>query len=89
MDTPPTKSRRKIYTVDNIPKVHLQNKMQYVCNPAGILSQQACDEIDAMLYALEQQTGIETVVAIVPSIGNKIALNSPISYSINGDRQKR
>lgn len=25
--------------------------------------------IDAMLYALEQQTGIETVVAVVPSIG--------------------
>lgn len=71
MDTPPIKSRRKIYTVDNIPKVHLQNKMQYVCNPADILSQQACDEIDAMLYALEQQTGIETVVAIVPSIGDK------------------
>ena len=28
-------------------------------------------KIDAMLYALEQQTGIETVVAIVPSIGDK------------------
>ena len=67
----PLKAEEKIYTVDNIPKVHLQNKMQYVCNPAGILSQQACDEIDAMLYALEQQTGIETVVAIVPSIGDK------------------
>lgn len=67
----PLKAEEKIYTVDNIPKVHLQNKMQYVCNPADILSQQACDEIDAMLYALEQQTGIETVVAIVPSIGDK------------------
>ena len=45
--------------------------MQYVCNPAGILSQAACDSIDAMLYALEQQTGIETVVAVVPSIGRQ------------------
>ena len=65
----PLQAQEKVYTVDNLPKVHLQNKMQYVCNPAGILSQAACDSIDAMLYALEQQTGIETVVAVVPSIG--------------------
>lgn len=66
----PLQAQEKVYTVDNLPKVHLQNKMQYVCNPAGILSQESCNEIDAMLYALEQQTGIETVVAVVPSIGN-------------------
>lgn len=67
----PLQAQEKVYTVDNLPKVHLQNKMQYVCNPAGILSQAACDTIDSMLYALEQQTGIETVVAVVPSIGEK------------------
>lgn len=62
-------AQEKIYTVDNLPKVHLQNKMQYVCNPEGILSQQSCQTIDSLLYALEQKTGIETVVAVVPSIG--------------------
>lgn len=67
----PLQAQEKVYTVDNLPKVHLQNKMQYVCNPAGILSQAACDSIDSMLYALEQQTGIETVVAVVPSIGEE------------------
>lgn len=67
----PLQAQGKVYTVDNLPKVHLQNKMQYVCNPAGILSQAACDSIDSMLYALEQQTGIETVVAVVPSIGEE------------------
>lgn len=60
---------QEIYTTKNIPKVHLQDKTRYVCNPAGILSTAACDSIDRMLYALEQQTGIETVVAVVPSIG--------------------
>ena len=64
----PLQAQEKVYTVDNLPKVHLQNRMQYVCNPTGILSQAVCDSIDAMLYALEQQTGIETVVAVVPSI---------------------
>lgn len=67
----PLRAQEKVYTVDNLPKVHLQNKMQYVCNPTGILSQASCDSIDAMLYALEQQTGIETVVAVVPSIGEE------------------
>lgn len=62
---------QEIYTTGNIPKVHLQDKTRYVCNPAGILSAPACDEIDRMLYALEQQTGIETVVAVVPSIGSE------------------
>ena len=32
----PLQAQEKVYTVDNLPKVHLQNKMQYVCNPAGI-----------------------------------------------------
>ena len=42
----PSQAQEKIYTVDNIPKVHLQNKLRYVCNPADILSQAACDSID-------------------------------------------
>lgn len=67
----PLKAQEKIYTVENIPKVHLQDKTQYVCNPAGILSQEACDKINSMLYDLEQQMGIETVVAVVPSIGDE------------------
>ncbi|MBP1612676.1 MAG: hypothetical protein H6Q13_124 [Bacteroidetes bacterium] len=62
-------AQEKIYTVDNIPKVHLQNKMRYVCNPEGILSEAATDSIDRMLYALEKKTGIETVIAVLPSIG--------------------
>ena len=59
----------KVYTPDNLPKVHLQNKYRYTCDPEGILSSAATDSIDRMLYRLEQQTGIETVVAVVPSIG--------------------
>lgn len=62
---------QEVYTTKNIPKVHLQDKTRYVCNPADILSVAACDSIDRMLYALEQQTGIETVVAVVPSIGSE------------------
>lgn len=61
---------QKVYTTDNIPKVHLQDKTRYVHDPDHILSTAATDSIDRMLYALEQQTGIETVVAVLPSIGD-------------------
>ena len=62
-------AQEKIYTPDNLPKVHIQNKFRYTCDPEGILVTAATDSIDRMLYRLEQQTGIETVVAVVPSIG--------------------
>lgn len=62
---------QQVYTTRNIPKVRLQDKTRYVTDPAGILSAAATDSIDRMLYALEQQTGIETVVAVVPSIGDE------------------
>lgn len=61
----------KVYTTDNIPKVHLQDRSRYTCNPDGILSEAACDSIDRMLFALEEQTGIETVVVVVGSIGQE------------------
>ncbi len=61
---------RQAYTPDNLPKVHLQNKYRYVCDPEDILQPAATDSIDRMLYRLEGQTGIETVVAVVPGIGD-------------------
>ena len=60
---------QKVYTPDDLPKVHIQNKYRYLCDPERILAPAATDSIDRMLYRLEQQTSIETVVAVVPSIG--------------------
>ena len=59
----------KVYTPDNLPNVHVTNRWRYLCDPQHIISPAATDSIDRMLYRLEQQTGIETVVAVVPSIG--------------------
>lgn len=60
----------KEYTIETVPNVHLQNKMQYVSNPGGLLSQEACAEIDSMLWNLEQKTSIEVAVVALPSIGS-------------------
>ena len=60
----------KAYKPEDIPMVHLQNKHRYVCNPDGILSDTAVARMDTMLYALEQETGIQTLVVAVHQIAD-------------------
>jgi uncharacterized protein len=61
----------KEYTVDNLPNVHLQNEYRYTINPDGVIDTQSQNTIDRLCRTLEDSTGIETVVAIVNSIGNE------------------
>ena len=48
--------------------VHLQDRTRYVSNPDQILSASTVSSIDNILYALEQRTGIETLVVAVKEI---------------------
>lgn len=56
------------YKVGEIPMVHLQDRTRYVSNPDQVLSRQATATMDSLLYALEQRTGIETLVVAVEEI---------------------
>lgn len=58
----------KEYTIKDVPMVHLQDRTRYVSNPDGILSAAAVATMDSILYALEQKTGIQTLVAAVTGI---------------------
>lgn len=58
----------KEYTIKEIPMVHLQDRTRYVSNPDGILSSQAVATMDSILYALEEKTGIQTLVVAVTGI---------------------
>lgn len=58
----------KDYKVAEIPLVHLADRTRYVSNPDGILSSSAVKAMDEMLFALEEQTGIQTLVAVVTGI---------------------
>lgn len=58
----------KEYTVKDVPMVHLQDRTRYVSNPDGILSPAAVATMDSILYALEQKTGIQTLVVAVTGI---------------------
>ena len=54
--------------VKDIPLVHLQDARRYVSNPDGILSPEAVAVMDTTLFALERQTGIQTLVVAVEQI---------------------
>ena len=58
----------KEYTIKEIPMVHLQDRTRYVSNPDNILSPSAVATMDSILYALEQKTGIQTLVVAVTDI---------------------
>ena len=58
----------KEYTIQEIPMVHLQDRTRYVSNPDNILSPSAVATMDSILYALEQKTGIQTLVVAVTGI---------------------
>ena len=58
----------KEYTIKEIPMVHLQDHTRYVSNPDNILSASAVATMDSILFALEQKTGIQTLVVAVTGI---------------------
>lgn len=64
----PLLSWSKVYTPTTLPMVHLSDRTRYTCNPDGILSTAAVSTMDSIFYALEQQTGIQTIVAVVDEI---------------------
>ena len=58
----------KEYTIKEIPMVHLQDRTRYVSNPDNILSSSSVATMDSILYALEEKTGIQTLVVVVTGI---------------------
>lgn len=58
----------KKYTIQDIPMVHLEDRMRYVSNPDSILSDSIVTMMDSMLYAFEEKTGIQTMVVVVTGI---------------------
>ena len=58
----------KKYTIQDIPMVYLEDRMRYVSNPDNILADSVVTMMDSMLYALEEKTGIQTMVVVVTGI---------------------
>lgn len=58
----------KDYKVNEIPLVHLQDRTQYVSNPDQLLNAESILSINQTLAVLEEQTGIQVLVAVVSGI---------------------
>lgn len=61
----------KVYTVDDVPNVHLQDENQFISDPGFHLSEKALDDANARLKALQDSATVETAIVIVDDIGNQ------------------
>lgn len=58
------------YTIETVPNVYVKDLRQHVSDPDGLLSAAARDSINRIFTALEQKTGIQAMVVMLPSIGD-------------------
>ncbi|MFA6728380.1 MAG: TPM domain-containing protein [Prevotella sp.] len=82
----------RVWTADQIPMVHLQDRTQYVCDPDGILNPEVKTEADRILYDLQHQCGIQTVFIIANRVkdGDAFRLAQDVGnrYGV-GDKKNR
>lgn len=59
----------KAYSIESVPNVYAQDRRLHVSDPNGLLMQETQAEINRMLTLLEDSTGIQSMVVMLPSIG--------------------
>ena len=77
---------------EEVPIPYLQDARRYVSNPENILSTAAVDSLDRMLFALERDKGVQTVVMVL----DKLEGDDPYEFSMAvarkygvGNKEKR
>ncbi len=58
----------RIWTADDVPMVHLEDRTRYVCDPDNLLSQAMRDSSDSYLYKLHHECGVQSVFVIVGNV---------------------
>ena len=61
----------KTYSIESVPNVYAQDHRLHVSDPNGLLMQGTQAEINRMLTLLEDSTGIQSMVVMLPSIGQE------------------
>lgn len=59
----------KVYTVKDVPNVHLSDSTAYVSDPDGVLRKETLAKVNHTLDMLEDSTSVETAIVIVDDIG--------------------
>lgn len=82
----------KVWSADDIPMVHLQDRMRYVCDPDGIMSSSDRDSADTYLRRLQTECGVQTVFIVVNNVKNgdcfRMAQDVGNKYGV-GDKKNR
>lgn len=77
---------------EEVPMPYLQDARRYVSNPENILSPAAVDSIDRMLFALERDKGVQTVVMVLDKLEGgdpyEFAMAVARKYGV-GNKKKR
>lgn len=60
-----------VYTIDDVPNVHLSDARNYVSNPDGILSSEAVGTLNRIIRTTADSTSAEIAVVVVESIGDE------------------
>lgn len=60
----------RVWSADDVPMVHLQDQTKYVCDPEGLLSDEARDSSDVYLRKLHAECGVQTVFVVVGKVKN-------------------
>lgn len=58
------------YTVDTVPNPRLENTSFHVSDPATLLTHDTVSYLNEKLTQLEKDTGIQSAVVVLPSVGN-------------------
>ena len=59
------------YSIESVPNVYAQDRRLHVSDPYGLLMQETQAEINRLLTLLEDSTGIQSMVVMLPSIGQE------------------
>ena len=61
----------KAYTIQSVPNTYAMDRRVHVSDPNGLLMPETQAEINRMLTQLEDSTGIQSMVVMLPSIGHE------------------
>ena len=88
----PLSLKAEVWTTENLPMVHLQDSLRFVCNPDGVMSPEAVQATDRILNNIKQKKGVETVVVVVKRIAGgdayQFGMDLGRKYGV-GDKEQR
>lgn len=83
----------RVWSAEDVPMVHLQDRTKYVCDPESLLSQAMRDSADIYLHRLHAECGVQSVFVVVPQVKNadcfRMAQDIGNNYGVGTSKDRR